>query len=152
MNPPLRAKKDRQALIEGVLDGTIDVIATDHAPHAEKEKTLSMEKSAFGIVGSETAFSTLYTDFVKTKIFTLEKLVDMFTKNVRKTFNLPYSKLKEGEPADIAVINLERKEKIDPEKFLSKGKNTPYAGKEVYGIVELTISNGKIAYIDETIK
>ena len=76
----------------------------------------------------------------------------MFTKNVRKTFNLPYSKLKEGEPADIAVINLERKEKIDPEKFLSKGKNTPYAGKEVYGIVELTISNGKIAYIDETIK
>lgn len=152
MNPPLRAKKDRQALIEGVLDGTIDVIATDHAPHAEEEKTLSMEKSAFGIVGSETAFSTLYTDFVKTKIFTLEKLVDMFTKNVRKTFNLPYSKLKEGEPADIAVINLERKEKIDPEKFLSKGKNTPYAGKEVYGIVELTISNGKIAYIDETIK
>ena len=152
MNPPLREKKDRQALIEGVLDGTIDVIATDHAPHAEKEKTLSMEKSAFGIVGSETAFSTLYTDFVKTKIFTLEKLVDMFTKNVRKTFNLPYSKLKEGEPADIAVINLERKEKIDPEKFLSKGKNTPYAGKEVYGIVELTISNGKIAYIDETIK
>lgn len=152
MNPPLREKKDRQALIEGVLDGTIDVIATDHAPHAEKEKTLSMEKSAFGIVGSETAFSTLYTDFVKTKIFTLEKLVDMFTKNVRKTFNLPYSKLKEGEPADIAVINLERKEKIDPEKFLSKGKNTPYAGKEVYGIVELTISNGKIAYIDENIK
>ena len=152
MNPPLREKKDRQALIEGVLDGTIDVIATDQAPHAEKEKTLSMEKSAFGIVGSETAFSTLYTDFVKTKIFTLEKLVDMFTKNVRKTFNLPYSKLKEGEPADIAVINLERKEKIDPEKFLSKGKNTPYAGKEVYGIVELTISNGKIAYIDETIK
>lgn len=152
MNPPLREKKDRQALIEGVLDGTVDVIATDHAPHAEKEKTLSMEKSAFGIVGSETAFSTLYTDFVKTKIFTLEKLVDMFTKNVRKTFNLPYSKLKEGEPADIAVINLERKEKIDPEKFLSKGKNTPYAGKEVYGIVELTISNGKIAYIDENIK
>lgn len=152
MNPPLREKKDRQALIEGVLDGTVDVIATDHAPHAEKEKTLSMEKSAFGIVGSETAFSTLYTDFVKTKIFTLEKLVNMFTKNVRKTFNLPYSKLKEGEPADIAVINLERKEKIDPEKFLSKGKNTPYAGKEVYGIVELTISNGKIAYIDENIK
>ncbi|QWQ38950.1 dihydroorotase [Gemella sp. zg-570] len=151
MNPPLRASEDRQALIAGVLDGTIDIIATDHAPHAPHEKEVPMAESAFGIVGSETAFSQLYTYFVKTGIFTLEQLVDMMSSKVARTFDLPYGKLEANELADLVVIDLERKEKINPDKFLSKGRNTPYTNQEIYGIPELTFVAGKIAYCDEEI-
>ncbi|MBU0278438.1 dihydroorotase [Gemella sp. zg-1178] len=151
MNPPLRASEDRQALIAGVLDGTIDIIATDHAPHAPHEKEVPMAESAFGIVGSETAFSQLYTYFVKTGIFTLEQLVDMMSSKVARTFDLPYGKLEANELADLVVIDLERKEKINPDKFLSKGRNTPYTNQEIYGIPELTFVDGKIAYCDEEI-
>ena len=149
MNPPLRSEEDRKALIAGVLDGTIDVIATDHAPHAEHEKNLTMTKAAFGIVGSETAFSQLYTKFVKPGVFSLQLLVDLMTKKVAETFDLPYGKLEEGSFADLVVIDLEKNIKIDPEKFLSKGRNTPYVGEEIYGIPVLTLCEGRVAYKDE---
>ena len=146
MNPPLRAKEDRNSLIAGILDGTIDIIATDHAPHTIEEKQRGIEKSAFGIVGSETAFAQLYTKFVKTDIFSLELLVKLMTENVAKTFDLPYGKLEENGIADIVVIDLEKEMTINPDEFLSKGRNTPYAGEKVYGIPVLTISNGEIVY------
>ena len=148
MNPPLRATEDRQALIAGVLDGTIDIIATDHAPHAPHEKEVPMAESAFGIVGSETAFAQLYTYFVKTGIFTLEQVVNMMSKKVAEIFDLPYGILEEGKFADLVVIDLERKEKINPENFLSKGRNTPYTGQEVYGIPVLTLCEGNVVYRD----
>lgn len=149
MNPPLRASEDRQALIAGVLDGTIDIIATDHAPHAPHEKEVPMAESAFGIVGSETAFAQLYTYFVKTGIFTLEQVVDMMTKKVAEIFDLPYGKLEVGSYADLVAIDLEREEEINPANFLSKGRNTPYAGEKVYGIPVLTLCAGKVVYEDK---
>lgn len=149
MNPPLRGREDRDALIVGILDGTIDIIATDHAPHTMEEKIRGIEKSSFGIVGSETAFALLYTKFVKTDIFSLEMLVKLMSENVAKIFDLPYGKLEEKSFADIVVIDLEKEITIKPEEFLSKGKNTPYANERVNGIPVLTISNGKIAYVDK---
>ena len=146
MNPPLRAREDRNSLIAGILDGTIDIIATDHAPHTIEEKQRGIEKSAFGIVGSETAFAQLYTKFVKTDIFSLELLVKLMTENVAKIFDLPYGKLEENGIADIVVIDLEKEMTINPDEFLSKGRNTPYGGEKVYGIPVLTISNGEIVY------
>ena len=151
MNPPLRAREDRNALIAGLLDGTIDVIATDHAPHATHEKDLTMRKAAFGIVGSETAFSQLYTKFVKTGVFSLDLLVKLMTEKVADTFGLPYGRLEENGYADLVVIDLEKSLKIDPEKFLSKGRNTPYMGEEIYGIPVLTLSEGKVAYKDSEV-
>lgn len=149
MNPPLRDREDRNALIAGVLDGTIDIIATDHAPHTYEEKIRGIEKSSFGIVGSETAFAQLYTKFVKSGIFSLELLVKLMTENVRNLFNLPYGKLEVGELADLVVIDLDKEIIIDTTKFLSKGKNTPYDGDKVSGIPVLTICDGKIVYCDE---
>ena len=149
MNPPLRASSDRQALIDGVLDGTIDIISTDHAPHAQHEKNVEMPKAAFGIVGSETAFSQLYTKFVKTGIFSLELLTNLMSKRVGEIFNLPYGKLEVGSFADITVIDLEKSIKINPENFLSKGRNTPYKDEEIYGVPVLTLCEGCIAYIDK---
>ena len=149
MNPPLRSREDRNALIVGILDGTIDIIATDHAPHTMEEKIRGIEKSSFGIVGSETAFAQLYTKFVKTDIFSLELLVKLMSENVAKIFDLPYGKLEENSFADIVVIDLEKEMTINPKEFLSKGRNTPYANEKISGIPVLTISNGKIAYIDE---
>lgn len=151
MNPPLRASEDRQALIAGVLDGTIDIIATDHAPHAPHEKEVSMAESAFGIVGSETAFAQLYTYFVKTGIFTLEQVVNMMSTKVAEVFDLPYGRLEENNFADLVIIDLEKKETINPENFLSKGRNTPYTGQEVYGIPVLTFYEGKVVYRDSEV-
>lgn len=149
MNPPLRAREDKNALIAGILDGTIDIIATDHAPHTLEEKTRGIAKSSFGIVGSETAFAQLYTKFVKSGVFSLDLLVKLMTENVANLFNLPYGKLKEGEFADLVVIDLEKEITIDSEKFLSKGRNTPYNGQKISGIPVLTICDGKIVYFDE---
>lgn len=149
MNPPLRARKDKNALIAGILDGTIDIIATDHAPHTQAEKERGIAKSSFGIVGSETAFAQLYTKFVKNDIFSLELLVKLMSENVSKLFNLPYGKFDEGELADIVAIDLEKEITIDSSNFLGKGKNTPYNGEKINGIPVLTLFGGEIVYIDE---
>ncbi|MFC6276227.1 dihydroorotase [Psittacicella hinzii] len=148
MNPPLRAKEDQEALIQGLLDGTIDCIATDHAPHALEEKQGSMTKAAFGIVGSETAFAQMYTHFVKTGVMSLEFLLNAMSAKVAQTFDLPYGTLNPGASSDIVIIDLEKSWQIDPEQFLSKGRNTPYSGQVVYGMPVLTIAAGKIAYQD----
>lgn len=139
MNPPLRSKEDRQALIEGVLDGTIDMIATDHAPHSQEEKSRGLEKSAFGIVGIETAFQLLYTHLVKKNIISLEKLVELLAVNPRKRFGIEYDN-------SFTVWDLDKKTVINPSDFLSMGKATPFEGEEVFGECELTVCNGKTAY------
>lgn len=146
MNPPLRARSDREALIAGLLDGTIDLIATDHAPHAPEEKDCSMTAAAFGIVGSETAFPLLYTHLVRTGVLPLEKLLSLMSERVAETFDLPYGRLSVGSSADLVVLDTETSYVIDPEDFLSKGRNTPYAGQTVYGKAVLTMSQGKIVY------
>lgn len=146
MNPPLRSKEDQEALIEGLLDGTIDFIATDHAPHTKEEKAEGIELAPFGIVGLETAFPLLYTHFVETEKMTLKQLIDFLTLKPAAAFGLPYGDLKAGAPADLVMIDLEEKEAINPEEFLSKGKNTPFAGWECKGWPIVTISAGKIVW------
>jgi len=139
MNPPLRSKEDRLALVEGIKDGTIDMIATDHAPHSKEEKSKGLEKSAFGIVGLETALPVLYTKLVKTNIITMEKLVELLCINPRKRFNIPFGK-------DFTVWNLEKEITVDPDDFLSKGKSTPFLGDTLSGECVLTVYNGKAVY------
>lgn len=148
MNPPLRASEDRVALIEGLLDGTIDLIATDHAPHAPEEKDCGMSSAAFGIVGSETALPLLYTHLVKPGILSLEKLLALMTSRVADTFGLPYGRLEVGCSADLLVLDLETPYQIDPNDFLTKGRNTPYGGQTVYGKSLLTVCQGQIVYRD----
>ncbi|MCT8139761.1 dihydroorotase [Anaerobacillus sp. CMMVII] len=151
MNPPLRGLDDKQALIDGLLDGTIDFIATDHAPHSAQEKSESMALAPFGIVGLETAFPLLYTHLVETGIMTLNDLVANLTTKPCETFNLPYGKLKVGEKADLTVVDLELSEKIDPTNFLSKGKNTPFTDWECKGWPVLTIVDGYVAWKREEV-
>ena len=143
MNPPVRGREDRQALIEGIQDGTIDVIATDHAPHSAEEKSRGLEKSAFGIVGLETAFSVLYTGLVLTGIISLEKLVELLSTNPRRRFNIPLT----GE--DCCVWDLNERYTIDPTGFRSMGRATPFAGMEVCGRCVKTVYNGKTVYIEK---
>ncbi len=138
MNPPLRGKRDREALINGVLDGTIDMIATDHAPHSAEEKSKGLKGSAFGIVGLETAFPVLYTRLVKEGVIPLEKLVDLMAVNPRKRFNIPQD--------GFSVWCLVEEETVNPEKFLSKGRSTPFAGERLFGVNYLTVANGGVAY------
>ncbi|MCE5037846.1 dihydroorotase [Staphylococcus auricularis] len=149
MNPPLRSKEDREALIEGLLDGTIDCIATDHAPHAAEEKDQPMTQAPFGIVGSETAFPLLYTHFVKNGDWTLQQLVDYLTIKPAETFDLPYGRLEEGALADLAVINLDDEREIKAEDFASKASNTPFLGYKVYGNPVLTMVEGEVKYKEE---
>ncbi len=139
MNPPLRSREDRIALIEGVKDGTIDCIATDHAPHSKDEKSLGLEKSAFGIVGIETAFPLLYTGLVKKGEISLEKLIELISVNPRKRFNIPLLN-------SYTVWDLNAEYSIDTDAFLSKGRSTPFEGKKVFGKCLLTVCDGKIAY------
>jgi len=146
MNPPLRSRADREALIEGLLDGTIDFIATDHAPHTAAEKAKGIEAAPFGIVGLETAFPLLYTHFVKTGVFTLKQLVDWLTIKPAQCFGLKAGRLAVGAPADIAVIDLETEEAIDPETFASKGKNTPFAGWKCQGWPVMTFVGGTLVW------
>ncbi|WP_214269300.1 dihydroorotase [Staphylococcus pseudoxylosus] len=149
MNPPLRSKEDRDALLEGLLDGTIDCIATDHAPHAAEEKDQPMTKAPFGIVGNETAFPLLYTHFVKNGEWTLQQLVDYLTIKPAQTFDLPYGKLEEGGLADLAVINLDKETEINADDFASKGRNTPFIGYNVYGTPVLTMVEGEVKFKEE---
>lgn len=146
MNPPLRSKEDQRALLEGLLDGTIDFIATDHAPHTASEKDKGFLQAPFGIVGLETAFPILYTFFVETKKVTLKQLIDWLTIKPAKTFNLPFGKLKEGNLADLTLIDLEKTNTIDKNKFYSKGKNTPFDQYDVRGIPVLTMFEGEVVY------
>lgn len=148
MNPPLRDESDRMALIEGVLDGTIDMIATDHAPHSAEEKSKGLEKSNMGVVGIETAFPIMYTYFVKTKIITLEKLIDLFSTNANKRFNIG-SHIEVGEKADLTVFDLNEKYTVNTDDFLSMGKSTPFENFDVYGKCKMTICNGKAVWEDK---
>ncbi len=151
MNPPLRGREDRDALIEGLLDGTIDFIATDHAPHTEEEKAWKMTEAPFGIVGLETAFPLLYTHFIQSGKMALKQLIDYLTIKPCKTFNLPYGKIEVGSIADLAVLDVEKEEEIDSTTFLSKGKNTPFNGWNCKGWNVLTIANGKIVWEKESV-
>ncbi|MGV2941039.1 dihydroorotase [Mesobacillus sp. LC4] len=146
MNPPLRSKADQEALIQGLLDGTIDFIATDHAPHTIEEKAEGIQLAPFGIVGLETAFPLLYTHMVKTNVITLEQLIEFLTVKPAKAFGLPYGELKAGAPADIVLIDLDEEKEINADEFLSKGKNTPFAGWSCQGWPVLTIAEGKIVW------
>jgi dihydroorotase len=146
MNPPLRSREDRAALIAGLKDGTIDIIATDHAPHTQEEKANGMERAPFGIVGLETAFPLLYTNLVLTGEITLQQLINLMTVKPAEIFGLPYGRLEVGAIADITVIDLETERKIDPDTFASKGRNTPFAGWMCKGWPTLTIVEGKIVH------
>lgn len=143
MNPPLRSVKDREALIEGLCDGTIDMIATDHAPHSKEEKSGGLKNSLMGIVGLETAFPLLYTNLVKTNIITLSKLIELMSINPRERFSLPKTQ-------DICIYDLSKKYIINSKDFLSKGKSTPFEGYEVYGENQLTIHGGKAVWTKES--
>ena len=142
MNPPLRDESDRLALIEGICDGTIDMIATDHAPHSAEEKGRGLEKSAMGIVGIETAFALLYTHLVKKNIITLDKLIELMSINPAKRFGFDNS----IENGNFTVFDLDGKYTINPDEFLSKGRATPFEGYEVFGECLMTVCNGKIAW------
>ena len=142
MNPPLRSAEDRTALIEGIKDGTIEVIATDHAPHTAEEKSRGLKGSAMGIVGIETAFAICYTHLVRKGVITIEKLIALMSENPRRIFRLGGA-MQVGERADIAVFDTREPYKIDTNDFLSMGKATPFEGEEVYGRCVLTLFNGE---------
>ncbi|MFF3021563.1 dihydroorotase [Gottfriedia sp. NPDC057948] len=146
MNPPLRSAVDREALIEGLLDGTIDMIATDHAPHTEEEKAQGMQLAPFGIVGLETAFPLLNTHFVETGKMTLQQVINFLTTKPAEVFNLNRGKIEVGAVADLTVIDLNLEEEIDSTTFLSKGKNTPFNGWNCKGWPVMTMVNGKLVY------
>ncbi|MGM9578049.1 MAG: dihydroorotase [Evtepia sp.] len=148
MNPPIRSEGDRQALIAGILDGTVDMIATDHAPHSAEEKGRGLAHSLFGIVGLETAFPVLYTELVKPGVLTLEQLIDRMVTKPAQRFGIG-SALEEGAPADLTVFDLDASYTIQPEDFLSMGKSSPFAGRTVFGKCLLTLSGGEIAWQEE---
>ena len=139
MNPPLRAREDREALLEGLTDGTIDMIATDHAPHSAEEKARGLEKSAFGIVGIETAFPLLYTGLVKKGVLPLEALVELLSAKPRSRFRIPLGN-------DFSIWDLDQEYPVDPAEFLSKGKATPFAGQTVSGRCKLTVYHGNVVF------
>ena len=139
MNPPIRSKADRDALIEGILDGTIDMIATDHAPHSAEEKSRGLEKSAFGIVGIETAFPIMYTHFVRTGRMTMDHLMKLLVTNPRERFGIPMG-------CDYSIWDLNAEYAIDPAEFVSLGKATPLAGWKVFGKCMATVCDGKVVY------
>ena len=139
MNPPLRSREDKKALIEGIKDGTIDMIATDHAPHSAEEKGRGLEKSLMGVVGLETAFPVLYTELVMKNIITLDRLVELMSFKPKERFGIDTNN-------DFAVFDISEAYKIDPENFLSMGRATPFAGREVFGRCLLTVHNEKVVY------
>jgi dihydroorotase len=142
MNPPLRSPEDREEMVRGLLDGTVDMIATDHAPHSEEEKSRGLEKSAMGVVGLETAFPLMYTHFVKTGKMSLERLVELMSKNPRKRFNIDTD-------TGFTVFDLSEEYAINPEEFLTKGRATPFKDEKVFGRCLLTVYEGKAVYTDK---
>ena len=140
MNPPIRSEEDRVALVEGIADGTIDMIATDHAPHSAEEKSKGLEKSLMGVVGLETAFAVAYTELVKTGIISMEKLVELLSVNPRKRFNIDTD-------TGFTVFDCNKEFVIDPSEFLSMGRSTPFEGKKVFGECLLTVYDGKAVYV-----
>ncbi|MBQ3021954.1 MAG: dihydroorotase [Clostridia bacterium] len=146
MNPPLGSIEDREALIKAVLDGTIEMIATDHAPHSAEEKGKGLEKSMMGVVGIETAFSLMYTHFVKTGKMTLMHLINLMSKNPRNRFALGKGEIKVGEKADFTVFNLDEEYKINPDEFLSMGRSTPFKGEKVFAKCKMTFANGNLVW------
>ena len=145
MNPPLRDESDKEALIAGIIDGTIDMIATDHAPHSAEEKSKGLAGSAMGVVGLETAFAELYTGLVKTEIITLEKLINLMSIAPAHRF-FGRSGLSDGSDADFCIFDLDAQFTVDPADFKSMGKATPFEGDELYGVCKLTVCNGETVY------
>ena len=139
MNPPLRDRADREALLAGVLDGTVDMIATDHAPHSAEEKARGLEKSAFGIVGLETALPVLYTHLVKTGILSMERILELLVTAPRARFGIPLGD-------DFSVFRLGEEFTVDPDAFLSAGRATPFTGERLLGVNYLTVANGQVVY------
>ena len=150
MNPPLRAREDRDALIEGLLDGTIDMLVTDHAPHSREEKARGLEKSAMGVVGLETSFAASYTALVQTGILPLEKLVDLMHGAPMRRFGCG-TELAEGQPADLTAFDLTKTYTVDPETFLTMGRATPFAGRALTGVCKLTMIGGSPVWKEETL-
>ncbi|MCC8023257.1 MAG: dihydroorotase [Clostridiales bacterium] len=146
MNPPIRGAADRDALLAGIQDGTVDMIDTDHAPHSAEEKSRGLEKSAMGVVGLETAFPVLYTHLVKKGIISLARLVELMCLKARGRFRLPGGRLAAGEPADFAVLDLERRFTVNPNQFLTKGRFTPFDGWAVQGETRMPGSKGRIVW------
>jgi dihydroorotase len=142
MNPPIREEADRLALLDGIKDGTIDMIATDHAPHSAQEKSQGLEKSLMGVVGLETSFPALYTHLVKTRFITLEHLITLMSVNPSRRFNLNIS---EG---DFSVWDLDKEYTVNPDEFLSMGKSSPFTGTKLFGRCLMTVKNNKIVYTD----
>ena len=150
MNPPLRSEADRLALIEGIKDGTIDMIATDHAPHSAEEKSKGLKDSLMGVVGIETAFSVLYTHLVKTGIITLEKLLSLLCDNPRNRFGFG-AEIHEGSKASLTVFDLDTEYTVNPEDFVSKGRSTPFAGEKLFGKCIMTMHNGNVVWQENQI-
>ena len=150
MNPPLRAREDRDALIEGLLDGTIDMLVTDHAPHSREEKARGLEKSAMGVVGLETSFAASYTALVQTGILPLGKLVDLMHGAPMRRFGCG-TELAEGQPADLTAFDLTKAYTVDPETFLTMGRATPFAGRALTGVCKLTMIGGEPVWKEETL-
>ena len=150
MNPPLRAREDRDALIEGLLDGTIDMLVTDHAPHSREEKARGLDKSAMGVVGLETSFAASYTALVQTGILPLGKLVDLMHGAPMRRFGCG-TELAEGQPADLTAFDLTKTYTVDPETFLTMGRATPFAGRALTGVCKLTMIGGSPIWKEETL-
>ncbi len=151
MNPPIRSEEDRDALIEGLCDGTVDMIATDHAPHSAEEKAGGLAHSLNGIVGLECAFPVLYTKLVRGHITSLERLIELMSTAPARRFGIPGGKIEPGETANIAIFDLNREFTIDTAEFQSKGRATPFEGWRVYGKSLMTVAGGKIAWRDENV-
>lgn len=146
MNPPLRTEKDRLALIEGIKDGTIDMIATDHAPHTAEEKNTDILHAKMGVVGLETAFAACYTGLVRTGIITLEQLVELMSCRPAEVFGIEAGEIHNLAPADFCIFDLNRKFRADPSLFAGKGRSTPFAEKMLQGVCVMTVTDGKIVY------
>ena len=152
MNPPLRTREDMEALREGLKEGIMDVIATDHAPHAAREKALSIARAPFGIVGLETAAALTYSELVKPGILSMADMAAKMSYNPAQILGLDRGMIAEGKTADLVIFDTKETYEIDPAKFLSKGKNTPFGGRKVNGKVRMTIIDGEIAYNGEKYK